>query len=93
MINLHAVGALDRCTTFDTRLDIKRVSKLIALDDSTRIFIKENQKALENRQGDLKLYKALCNILNRPPWQAHAITKFRRIKGRLKRLASKSLRI
>ena len=92
MINLHAVGALDRCTTFDTRLDIKRVSRLI-LDDSTRVFVKENQKALENRQGDLKLYKALCKILNRPPWQAHAITKFRRIKGRLKRFGSKSLRI
>lgn len=92
MINLHTVGALDRCTTFDTRLDIKRVSRLI-LDDSTRIFIKENQRALENRKGDVKLYKALCKILNRPPWQAHAITKFRRIKARLKRFASKSLHI
>jgi len=93
MINLHVVGALDRCPTFDTRLDIKRVSKIIVSDDSTRIFIKENLKALENRKGDLKLYKVLGKILNRPPWQARVITKHRRIKGRLKRLASKLLRI
>lgn len=92
MINLHVVGALDRCTTFDTRLDIKRVSNLIVSDESTRIFFKENLKALENRQGDLKLYKALCKILNRPPWQARVITKHRRIKGRLKKSASKIFR-
>jgi len=92
MINLHVVGALDRCTTFETRLDMKRISKLIVLDDSTRAFVKENLKALENRQGDPKLRKALYKVLNRPPWQAHAIMKFRRIKGRLKRLAPKIFR-
>jgi len=93
MINLHVVGALDRCTTFETRLDMKRISKLIVLDDSTRAFVKENLKALENRQGDPKLRKALYKVLNRPPWQAHAIMKFRRIKGRLKRLAPKIIRL
>ena len=91
MINLHAVGALDRCTAFDTPLSIREVSKLIVSDDSIRAYVKENLKALENRRGDQKLYKTLRKILNRSPWRARIITKSRRIEGRLKRSASKFL--
>ena len=38
---------LDRCATFDSHLDIKRVSKLVVLDGSTRAFVKETLRALE----------------------------------------------
>jgi hypothetical protein len=93
MINLHAVGALDRCTAFDTHLNVKRVSRLILSDESTRLFVKENLKTLENRQGDQKLYRTLLKISNRPQWQARIIKKSRRIKGRLKSSASKFLRL
>jgi hypothetical protein len=91
MINLYVVGALNRCTTFETCLNIRRVSKLIVSDDSTRTFVKENLKALEERGGDLKLCKALRKILNRSRWKARAITKFLRLKGRLKRIVNKFL--
>jgi len=73
MINLYVVGALDRCTTFDTALDIKRVSKLIVRDQNTRAFVEENLKALESRQGDQALYNALHKVLNRPRWQIRII--------------------
>ena len=89
MINLYAAGALDRCTAFNTRLNIKEISRLIISDESTRLFVRENLEALENRQDDQKLYRTLLKISNRPQWQARIIKKSRHIKRRLKRSASK----
>jgi len=91
MINLHTVGALDRCKTFNTHLNIKEVSRLIVSDESTRLFVRENLKALENRRDDQKLYRTLLKISNRPQWQARIIKKFRHIKGRLKKSANNFL--
>jgi hypothetical protein len=91
MINLHAVGALDRCTAFNTRLKIKEISRLIVSDESTHLFAMENLRALENREGDRKLYRTLLKISNRPPWRARIIKKSRHIKGRLNNSASKFL--
>lgn len=89
IINLYVAGALDRCTAFDTHLNIKEISRLIISDESTRLFVRENLKALENRQGDQKLYRTLLKISNRPQWQARIIKKFRHIRRHLKRLSSK----
>jgi hypothetical protein len=93
MINLHVVGALDRCTAFNTRLHLKRIAKIVVLDTSTRAFVRENLRALEKSKSDLRLYKALRKILNRPRWQAIFINWLRHKGRQLKRFANKHLHI
>jgi hypothetical protein len=68
MINLHIVGALDRCTTFENQLDPKYIEKMMIYNYGGRLFIRENLKALENRPEDRKLYNALRKALRRSRW-------------------------
>jgi hypothetical protein len=68
MINLHIVGALDQCTTFNTRLDPKRISRLLIANRGVRVFVEENLKALENRPADRELFNALRRALKRSWW-------------------------
>lgn len=91
MINLQAVGALDRCTAFGAPLDSKRVAKLVVLDTSARKFATENLQALEQNNGEQRLYKALRRILNRPRWQSLTINWLRHKGRQLERLAQKYL--
>ena len=82
MINLKVNDALDRCTTFDAELDLKRVSKIDIKDDNTRSFVRENLKQLEKRQDNEELRKALQTALNRQHWP-------RKIKASVKHLAKR----
>jgi hypothetical protein len=93
MINLKAVGALDRCTAFDGRLDARRVGKIVALDDSTRSFVKENLRALEKNGDDQKLYKALLRVFNRPRWRGVAINWLSHKSRQVQRLTKIHLRL
>ena len=68
MMNLHAVGALDRCTTFATPLDPGRVARMLFLD-TCRPFHEENLRALEAAGADPVLCNALRQALNRPRWR------------------------
>lgn len=68
MINLEVSHALHDCKTFDKTLDIKRVSKIVALSENVRSYVRENLDALENSQGNQDLKKALQKVLNRPLW-------------------------
>ncbi len=63
MINLKANGALSRCTTFTTKLDVERLSQVRA-SDNTRVYFAENLDALERSQGDEELVRALRDILD-----------------------------
>jgi hypothetical protein len=58
MIALQAVGALERCPTFNQQLDIEAVSG-INLDELRDIYEKENLKLLESSGNDLDLAEAL----------------------------------
>ena len=78
MLNLAAVGALDRCTAFETPLDSRNVRKIAIYDEHTRIFVQENLKAFEKKQGDEELCEALRYILNRPAWRTNLLRRFRR---------------
>jgi len=82
MINLKVNDALDRCTTFDAELDLKRVSKIDIKDDNTRSFVRENLKQLEKRQDNEELRKALQTALNRQHWP-------RKIKASVKHLSKR----
>jgi len=81
MINLAAVGALDRCTTFESPLDIRRVPRLLA-DDRTRPFFQENLRALERNNGDERLQRALSKALDRPEWRVRVLQFIRKKKRR-----------
>jgi hypothetical protein len=91
MINLQVVGALDRCATFDSHLDVKRVSKLVVLNTSTRTFVEDNLRALQTSKTDPRLYKALRKVLYRPRWQALTINWLRHKGRQLRRFAYKRL--
>jgi hypothetical protein len=82
MVNLHAVGALDRCRSFDRSLDIRDVRRILALTDNTRSFVLENLDALGDGPRDRPLRNALRTVLNRPSWRALMIKWLRRQRAR-----------
>ena len=86
MINLVANEALERCTTFDSKLNLRLVSKIKAYDDNTRAFIKENLDALRDVKETEPLRRALRNVLRRPVWPYYLK---RRIKAESRRLRGK----
>jgi hypothetical protein len=91
MINLHLAGALEHCTAFDKRLDIKRVGKLIILESSPLAHVRENLRALGKRKRDRTLDKALRKILNRPQWRSTSISWLGHKRRQVQRLANKHL--
>jgi hypothetical protein len=57
------VGALERCSTFNTPIDIKQLRKQHYLDDSTVCFHQENLDALKQQPGNRSLYKAVRSVV------------------------------
>lgn len=76
MINLHATGALARCTTFPNKLDLRRVKRLDITKESERAFLRENMRALESRPEDRELYEILLKLLQRPLWRSRLRAQF-----------------
>ncbi len=74
MINLHVVGALHKCKTFNGELDLRKISrKFILLGGSDREFIDQIMRALEDKHGSSELYKVMQRVLNRPRWKSWLI--------------------
>jgi len=65
MVNLRCVGVLERCSTFDKPLDVKRVAEIRASDLNTIAFLRENLEMLESQGKDPELQKALKSALTR----------------------------
>lgn len=76
MINLQAVGALSRCTTFPEKLDLKEIRRLSIMGDARRIFLKENLQALEGRPEEKELYEILLRLYRRPAWLSRLHEQF-----------------
>lgn len=64
MVNLRAVGALERCTTFDRPLSLRRLAWTTYHDENTRAFVAENLAAVRARGGDPELERALQAMLD-----------------------------
>jgi hypothetical protein len=64
MVNLQVVGALDRCTTFDNRLDLTAVAHVPIPDECARVFIEENLEAARE-DGQQELARAIASSLVR----------------------------
>ena len=64
MSNLRIAGALERCTTFSSRLDMSAISRVQIPDECARVFIEENLEAAQQK-GDVELSWALARSLTR----------------------------
>jgi len=65
MLNLKAIGSLDRCTTFESPLRIRNILRIQSEGEGTRAFIRENLKALRTRNDSEKIRWALKWVLLR----------------------------
>jgi len=86
MISLHAIGALERCTTFKEDIDLAIVSRLVIDDDNARAFVMENLKALESRPEDRELRSALETALNQSAMKKWLRKFVRQKEKRIRRL-------
>jgi hypothetical protein len=68
MINLHCVGALERCTTFPNKLDSKLIEKMVIRYIPEFALLRENLKALKNRPNNRDLYDALYKVWRKSWW-------------------------
>jgi len=84
MISLKINNALNRCTTFDEPLDIRRVYRMPGLNEDLKYLIKDNLDALEAKSGNEDLKKALRYLLNRPVWPGKIKIKIKKLKQFLK---------
>jgi hypothetical protein len=65
MIGLLIVGALDRCPTFETGLDPRRIAQLSLVAEGKRSFTELNIADLERMGNQEELVRALRTALRR----------------------------
>jgi hypothetical protein len=65
-INLHLVGALDRCATLDHTLDLEAIARLPIHPAEARPLVEDNLEAAERLGADPALIRALRQALDRP---------------------------
>ena len=64
MINLYAAGALGRCKTLPSTLDLKAIARTLVSNESTRSFARDNLRAVQARGDNPQLVKALQDCLD-----------------------------
>jgi hypothetical protein len=64
MVSLQAVGALERCSSFNQKLDIEAVSRMEIWPDRILPFAEENLRALEYSGNNSDLTEALRSCIN-----------------------------
>lgn len=87
MTSLRALGALERCATFDRPLSLRRAA-FVPMDDSNRFYAEENLRLIARCGGDPPLEKAVRDSLNeryyRGAWRAGRHVWWK-VKSRLRR--------
>ncbi|MFC1853324.1 hypothetical protein ACFL27_24260 [candidate division CSSED10-310 bacterium] len=83
MICLYIAGELDRCTTFNEKLDLKRISNLFIFRESVLTYYRAMLQELEPER-DNALYQALEKVLNQPQWQMKIRGGFEYLRHRLR---------
>lgn len=63
MINLKAIGALERCRAFNRPLNLSLVARIEISDENTKVFVEENLKAIAASNSDPALAQALRKCL------------------------------
>lgn len=64
MVNLEVAGVLERCNTFDRKLNYARVKNLFIENENVRAFVQENYDTLATRGGNPQLLNALSKCLS-----------------------------
>jgi len=86
MLNLKAVGALDRCTTFEAPLDNRRIWRIYGLNDDKHAHARQILTALEESGADPDMESFLRMILSTPkiiPWSHKRLRRLKfRMRGR-----------
>lgn len=83
MIDLAAVGALERCTTFAEPLDLKRVAGMRIANHHHRALYSLTLAYLERSGANPALEKALRTALNRADWLNQIYKQARKVRARL----------
>jgi len=83
MVYLRTFGALDRCTTFETTLDLNRLTRLKITHDLSGDALSEVLTIVEARGDDPELAAAVRKTIYRPSWQKVLISKFRKWRKKL----------
>ena len=66
MINLKAIGALDKCPTFPNNIPLLKVTGISAQSENIRALVKENIRHLKEGKDNKKLILALWWVLHKP---------------------------
>lgn len=86
MIQLEAVGGLEKCQTFNRKLDINEVRRMRLRGEGQRRFAQQNLQALDRHPNLHHLRRALKVALRRSRWQMPILE---RIDGARRNLAEK----
>jgi hypothetical protein len=65
MINLHAVGALERCPMFPSKIEPRRIARLDVVNVNHQVFFEQNIRALKERPSDARIVRALQTAIKR----------------------------
>jgi hypothetical protein len=84
MVYLRAFGALERCTTFESPLNLKRLTRLKITHDPSGDALLEALSIVEARGDDPELAAAIRKTIYRPSWQKILIRKFRSLRKRIR---------
>jgi hypothetical protein len=80
MISLQAIGQLDRCTTFNTELNLKDVRNILITDESMMAYTVENLDVLKQSPENRALYLAYKSAVNTSKWKVPLISKIDQYK-------------
>jgi hypothetical protein len=83
MVYLRTFGALDRCTTFETPLDLDRLTRLKLPRDPSGDALLDVFNILKARGDDPELATAVRKTIFRPTWQKVMIKKYRAIRKKI----------
>ena len=86
MVNLQAVGALERAPVFNHPLDLELVARDFIKDDNQLFNAQMNLEAVTRREGNSPLAQALQRSIRSSAWKRGWHKLWNRMKGRLRRL-------
>jgi len=64
MINLHVVGALERCTTLPHEFDLRSISQLEVVNINHQVYFEQNIRALQGSAADRRIARALQRAIH-----------------------------
>lgn len=83
MAALQAAGVLDRCTTFDKKLDMRQVARIDVYSRRERLYLEEILDEIKDTDREPELAQAITEAMNKPAWRGQLLKTLRKTKARL----------